>query len=359
MNMTSSIIEFELPGRLECTQPTELRNLERDEVRLLVTTDSKHVRHTTFRNVDQHLQKGDVLVVNTSATRATALPVALPGNRKGMAHFSTRVNGHEWLVEIREIEEEKTVRWKEGKLGMKFHLPDGAEIRLKRKFYKERELLHLWVADFTTFQEQEAYLAEHAQPIKYDHLNEHYPLDFYQTHFSLHPGSSEMPSAGRGFTKDLVERLLEKGVIFAPILLHTGVSSLEENESPYAEYMEIDQASATKINNAKKHGRKIIAVGTTAVRVVESAVNQRGEVVPYTGNTDLFIDNGYRMKVINGLLTGFHEPRASHLKMLQSIAGFDHIERAYDSALENNYFWHQFGDLHLILPGYINNLTIS
>ncbi len=350
MNSKSNTIQFELPVSLECTQPTEFRNIERDEVRLLVTTDSDYTRHTTFRNVDQYLQKGDVLVVNTSATRASALPVVLPGNRLGMAHFSTRVNDSEWLIEIREIEREKTVRWKEGKREMKFHLPDGADITLKRKFYKERKLLHLWVAEFTSPQEQESYLAEHAQPIKYDHLNEHYPLDFYQTVFSLHPGSSEMPSAGRGFTKDLVERLLEKGVVIAPMLLHTGVSSLEENESPYAEYMEVDQASATLINNAKKKGRKIIAVGTTGIRAIESAVNERGEVIPYTGVTNLFIDNDYKMKVINGLLTGFHEPRASHLQMLQSLAGFDHIERAYKSALDNNYFWHQFGDLHLILP---------
>jgi S-adenosylmethionine:tRNA ribosyltransferase-isomerase len=350
MNSKSNTIQFELPVSLECTQPTEFRNIERDEVRLLVTTDSDHTRHTTFRNVDQYLQKGDVLVVNTSATRASALPVVLPSNRLGMAHFSTRVNDSEWLIEIREIEGEKTVRWKEGKRGMKFHLPDGADITLKRKFYKERKLLHLWVAEFTSLQKQESYLAEHAQPIKYDHLNEHYPLDFYQSVFSLHPGSSEMPSAGRGFTKDLVERLLEKGVVIAPILLHTGVSSLEENESPYAEYMEVDQASATLINNAKKQGRKIIAVGTTGIRAIESAVNESGEVIPNTGVTNLFIDNDYKMKVINGLLTGFHEPRASHLQMLQSLAGFDHIERAYKSALDNNYFWHQFGDLHLILP---------
>ena len=350
MNSTSNNIQFELPTSLECTQPTELRNLERDEVRLLVTTDSDHIRHITFRDVDKYLQKGDVLVVNTSATRASALPIVLPGNRKGMAHFSTRVNDLEWLVEIREIAGMKTVRWKEGKQGMKFHLPEGAEIRLKRKFYKERELLHLWIAEFTSSLGQDAYLTEHAQPIKYDHLNEHYPLDFYQTYFSIHPGSSEMPSAGRGFTKDLVERLLEKGVVFAPILLHTGVSSLEENESPYAEYMEIDQTSATLINNANKQGKKIIAVGTTAVRAVESSVNEAGEVIPFAGNTNLFIDDYYQMKVVNGLLTGFHEPRASHLKMLQSLAGFDHIERAYKSALENNYFWHQFGDLHLILP---------
>lgn len=352
MNLTSNIIQFELPDRLACPKPTELRNLERDRVRLLVTRESDRIEHTVFSNVDQYLQKGDVLVVNTSATRASALPIMLPDNRKGMAHFSTRVNNHQWLVEIREIKGDKTIRWKEGEEEMEFHFPDGAEIKLKRKFYQERELLHLWVAEFITEQEHETYLAEHAQPIKYDKLSEPYPLDFYQTFFSSQPGSSEMPSAGRGFTQNLVKRLLEKGVVFAPILLHTGVSSLEENESPYPEYMEINSASAAIINSAKKEGRRVIATGTTAVRAVESVVNEAGEVFPYVGYTELFIDDGYRMRIINGLLTGFHEPRASHLNMLQSLAGFDHIERAYNSAIENNYFWHQFGDLHLILPGY-------
>ncbi len=350
MNITSNIIQFELPGHLACPKPTELRNLSRDGVRLLVTTGSGHVEHTAFSDVDKYLQNGDVLVVNTSATRASAIPITLPYNRKGMAHFSTRVNKHEWLVEIREIMGDKTVRWKEGGEELEFHLPDRAKIMLKRKFYEERELLHLWIAEFNTGQEHEAYLAEHAQPIKYDKLNEPYPLDFYQTFFSFQPGSSELPSAGRGFTQNLVKRLLKKGVDFAPILLHTGVSSLEESEPPYPEYMEISPASAAIINNASEEGRKVIATGTTAVRAVESAVNEAGEVLPYAGNTNLFIEDSYRMRVINSLLTGFHEPGASHLNMLQSLAGFDHIERAYYSAIENNYFWHQFGDLHLILP---------
>ncbi len=350
MNLTANIIQFEVPRHLACPRPTELRNLARDRVRLLVTAGSGLVEHTVFRKLDNYLQKGDVLVVNTSATRASAIPIILPDDQQGMAHFSTKVNDHEWLVEVREIIGDKTVRWKEGAVEMEFQLPDGAKIRLKRKFYKERELLHLWVAEFNPGKEPEAYLAEQAQPIKYDKLHEPYPLEFYQTLFSFHPGSAEMPSAGRGFTRDLVERLLEKGVVFAPVLLHTGVSSLEEDEPPYAEYVEINPISATIINNARKQGRKIVAVGTTAVRAIESAVNETGEVLPYAGNTELVIDDSYRMRIVSGLLTGFHEPKASHLKMLQTLAGFDHIEQAYDLAVDNNYFWHQFGDLHLIFP---------
>jgi S-adenosylmethionine:tRNA ribosyltransferase-isomerase len=350
MNAISEIIQFTLPEHLACPKPTEERGIGRDEVRLLVTTGSAEIEHTTFSHLDKYLQTGDILVVNTSAMRASALPVSLPGGRKGMVHVSNRLNAREWLIEIREIRENKTIRWKEGEEEMRFHLPDEASVILRKRFYKDRQLLDLWVAEFATKPDPEAYLAKYAQPIRYNKLNERYPLSYYQTFFSLHPGSSEMPSAGRGFTRALVERLLKKGIVFAPVLLHTGVSSLEENESPYPEYMEISPVSAALINTAKELRKRIIAVGTTTVRAVESAVDRNGVIGPYVGSTDLFIDETRVMKVVDGLLTGFHEPRASHLKMIQALAGFEHVDRAYRAALDANYYWHQFGDLHLILP---------
>ena len=348
--IAKSIIQFDLPGHLACPKPTEERNLLRDEVRLLVTTGNGQNDHTTFRHLDRYLQLGDVLVVNTSATVAAALPITLPNGRKGRVHLSTQLNAREWLIEIREISGNKTIRWKEGKAGMIFQLPAAADIALRQRFYNNRQWLDLWVAEFSTNQPPQAYLAEHARPIQYEKLDASYPLSYYQTFFSFHPGSAEMPSAGRGFTADLIERLLKKGVVLAPILLHTGVSSLEENETPYPEYMEIDPVSASIINTAKIQERRVIAVGTTAIRAIESAVNGEGQVIPYRGNTELFIDEGYTMKVADGLLTGFHEPRASHLNMLQAIAGYEHIDNAYQAAIEAGYYWHQFGDLHLILP---------
>ena len=350
MNAISTMIQFTLPEHLACPKPTEERNIGRDEVRLLMTTGSGEIEHTSFSHLDKYLQAGDILLVNTSAMRPSALPVSLTRGRKGMVHVSNRLNSREWLIEIREIRESKTIRWKEGEEEMLFQLPDEATVSLRKRFYKDRQLLDLWVAEFATNLEPEAYLAKNAQPIQYNKLNERYPLSYYQTFFSLHPGSSEMPSAGRGFTRALVERLLKKGIVFAPVLLHTGVSSLEENESPYPEYMEISPVSAAMINTAKDQGKRIIAVGTTAVRAVESAVDKNGVIMPYRGNTDLFIDETRAMKVVDGLLTGFHEPRASHLNMIQAIAGLEHIERAYKAALDANYYWHQFGDLHLILP---------
>lgn len=350
MNIISNVIDFELPAALACPRPTELRNIERDEVRLLVTRGNGSVEHTVFNRLGDHLQAGDVLVVNTSATRASAFPIDLPRGSSGMVHFGTPVSHGDWLVEIREIVGDKTVRWKEGSEGMEFDLPGGARLKLKGKYYENRDLLHLWKAELSIKEHPGSYMAGYGRPIKYDKLNEPYPLGYYQTLFSFHPGSSEMPSAGRGFTQNQVDKLMQKGIVFVPVLLHTGVSSLEENEPPYPEYMEISPLSALIINNANQLGRKVIAVGTTAVRAVESAANREGEVFPYRGNTGLFITDYYRMKSIGGLLTGFHEPRASHLNILQSLAGFNHIEKAYSTAIEHNYYWHQFGDLHLILP---------
>jgi S-adenosylmethionine:tRNA ribosyltransferase-isomerase len=348
--ITPSIIQFDLPQHLACPKPTEERNLARDEVRLLITEGSGQIEHTTFNHFPLFLQKGDVLVVNTSATIPAALPVSLPGGRQGRLHISTKLHDRRWLVEIREITGNKTKRWHEGAEGMVFQLPSSTSVILKHRFYKNEQWLHLWVVEFNLHQSMQNYLSVNATPVQYEKLDRQYPLSYYQTFFSFHPGSSEMPSAGRGFTPGLIETLLKKGVALAPVILHTGISSLEENETPYPEYMEVDPVTAALINTAKSQGRRIIAVGTTAIRAIETAVNNEGIVLSYRGNTELFIDESYAMKVIDGLLTGFHEPRASHLNMLQSVAGFEHIDRAYKEAIQAGYYWHQFGDMHLILP---------
>jgi S-adenosylmethionine:tRNA ribosyltransferase-isomerase len=351
MNLTTgSSIQFDLPQHLACPKPSEERHLNRDEVRLLVTTKSGETHHGTFKHLPSFLEKGDILVVNTSATIPSALPVTLPDGRAGRLHVSTKLNNTEWLIEIREIDGNKTLRWHKGLEGTIFELPAGATVTLKRRYYKNHNWLNLWVAAFNVHQPLQAYLAGNGRPIQYDKLDHQYPLSYYQTFFSFRPGSSEMPSAGRPFTAPLMDRLLKKGILPVGVLLHTGVSSLEENELPYPEYMEIDPVSAAIINMAKSEGRRIIAVGTTTVRAIETAVTSEGLVVPYRGNTELFIDESYRMKIIDGLLTGFHEPRASHLNMLQAIAGLEHIDRAYQDAINHGYYWHQFGDLHLVLP---------
>ena len=351
MNLiTPSVIQFDLPQHLACPKPTEERNMARDEVRLLITSKHGQIEHSTFNLLTTFLAKGDVLVVNTSATIPSALTVSLPNGSQGRLHISTKLNNGEWLIEIREITGNKTRRWHDGKEGMLFELPSGAAVTLKKRFYKNSQWLHLWLAEFKLHQSMQSYLLSNALPVQYEKLDQGYPLSYYQTFFSFHPGSSEMPSAGRAFTPALIERLLKRGILLAPVILHTGVSSLEDNETPFPEYMEIDPVTAAIINTAKSQGRRILAVGTTAIRAIETAVSSRGLVLPYRGNTELFIDKSYNMKVIDGLLTGFHEPRSSHLNMLQSLAGFEHIQGAYREAIKAGYYWHQFGDLHLILP---------
>lgn len=343
-----SIIQFDLPAHLSCPKPTEERKLRRDEVRLLVTDKACQTEHTTFNHLPSFLNSGDVLVVNTSATIASALPVLLPGGQEGRLHISTKLTDEKRLIEVREVRGNKTIRWKQGAAGMVLQLAPDATVTLKQKFYNNNQWLHLWIADFKTDQSLKTWQAANAKPIQYEKLDRQYPLSYYQTFFSFHPGSAEMPSAGRGFTPELVEMLLKKGVVLAPVLLHTGVSSLEENETPYPEYMEINPVSAAIINAAKSQARRVIAVGTTCVRAVETAVNNEGLVMPYRGNTELFINRGYSMKIVDGLLTGFHEPKASHLNILQSIGGFEQIDIAYQQAIKAGYYWHQFGDLHLI-----------
>ncbi len=345
----NQIIQFELPPHLACPPPTEARHIERDQVRLLVTTGEGDTHHDTFTHFDQYLQAGDVLVVNTSAMRAAALPVTLPNGNAGMLHLSNSLTGKTWLAEIRALKGSKTYRWQAGETGMLFSLPGGATFMLRERFYQDHESLDLWVGEFCIDFSESAYLEMYGKPIKYTQLDKPFPMAYYQTYFSFHPGSAEMPSASRGFTTEVMKKLVEKGVIIAPILLHCGVSSLEDHEKPYPEYMEINPISALQINQAKAEGRRVIAVGTTAIRAVETAVNAVGEVIPYRGHTDLYIHEGFKMQVVDSLLTGFHEPRASHLHMLQSLAGFQHINRAYREALAADYYWHQFGDLHLIL----------
>ena len=196
--ITPPVIQFDVPQQLACPMPTEERHIARDEVRLLVTTNSGEIEHTIFNHFPAFLQKGDVLVVNTSATIPAALPVSLQRLKPGILHLSTKLTHGEWLIEIREITGNKTKRWHEGEDGMVFQLPSGASVTLKQRFYKNDQWLHLWLAEFSLHQSMQNYLAANAMPVQYEKLDRQYPLHYYQTFFSFHPGSSEMPSAGRG-----------------------------------------------------------------------------------------------------------------------------------------------------------------
>jgi len=340
-----TVLDFALPPSSEASEPPEARGASRDDVRLLVgTIGPNEVTHHAFIDLPDLLRPGDVLVVNTSATLPAA--VSVPG-RALTLHLSTERPDGTWLVELRRNANKATVPYAGGVSGQRFPLPGGAELRLLRRFSRER----LWIAEIHTECPSVAeFLRAHGQPIRYGYVPRSWPLSAYQTVFATQPGSAEMPSAARPFTDRLVTRLVAAGVLLVPVLLHTGVASPEAHERPYPERFAVSPTTARLVNQARAAGSRVIAVGTTAVRALESAAGDDGVVRPAEGWTELIVTPERGVRVVDGLLTGFHEPRASHLDMLAAIAPRDLLDRCYRTAAESGYLWHEFGDVNLLLP---------
>ena len=194
------------------------------------------------------------------------------------------------------------------------------------------------------------YLARHGRPIRYAHVSEDLPIADYQTVYGQEPGSAEMPSAGRPFTPELLTALVARGIVVAPVVLHTGVSSLERSERPYPERFHVPESTARLVTAARGWGGRVIAVGTTAVRALETVADRDGSVEAREGWTGLVVTPERGLRTVDGLLTGWHEPESSHLSMLEALTESRLLERSYEAALEDGYLWHEFGDLHLILP---------
>jgi S-adenosylmethionine:tRNA ribosyltransferase-isomerase len=327
-------LEFTLPAAREAHHPPEARGLGRDGVRLLVSSGGDRVDHHRFGELPSLLRAGDVLVVNTSATMPAA--VAVPGQALAV-HFSTELPSGRWLVEIRADGGKGTYR--DGRAGQRFPLVGAGAVTLRRPFSDGR----LWESDVDSLGlEVPAYLDSFGSPIRYPYVTDRWPISYYQSVFGVTPGSAEMPSASRPFTDRIVTRLVAAGVQFAPVLLHTGVASPEAHERPYPERFSVPAASRATVERARLDGRRVIAVGTTAVRAIESAGD--------SGWTDVIITPERGVRCVDGLLTGFHEPRASHLDMLAAVAGQELLDATYREAIAAGYLWHEFGDVNLILP---------
>lgn len=342
-----SMLPLSLPAELEADMPAEARGLARDEVRLLVSfVEDDRMAHVLFRDIPCFLSPGDVLVVNTSGTLPAALPAHLGSGERLALHLSTRLPAGLWLVEPRRPDEIATLPYREDITGQTFSLPGGAKAHIHAPYGKHRRL---WVASLTLPASLLDYLSQFGRPIRYRYVTRDWPLSTYQTVYATEPGSAEMPSAGRAFTTELITRLVARGVQVAPLVLHTGVASLEEHEPPYEEYYRVPPATARLVNMARRAGNRIVAVGTTVVRALETVSDESGVVHPGEGWTALIIGPRRRLRSVSGLLTGFHEPQATHLAMLEALAGRRHLEKTYAEALREGYLWHEFGDLHLIL----------
>ncbi|MFG2466225.1 S-adenosylmethionine:tRNA ribosyltransferase-isomerase [Streptomyces canus] len=338
-----------VPEELSARLPAEQRRpgLDRDAVRLLVSRGTA-VSHHAFGELPGLLRAGDLLVVNTSPTLAAAVDGRI-GHARVVVHFSTRGDDGRWAVELRDPDGRGTTRARAGG-------PAGTEVRLPgggRLVLEEAVSERLWWARVCGA-EVPGLLREHGRPIRYSYTERDQPLSVYQTVFALPSsdgsGSAEMPSAARPFTARLVAELVSRGVQFAPVSLHTGVASAEAHEPPYPERFSVPETSARLINAVRAGGGRVVAVGTTAVRAVESAAGADGVVRAREGWTDLVVTPERGVRVVDGLLTGLHEPEASHLLMLEAVAGRAAIDRGYEEALRRLYLWHEFGDVHLLLP---------
>jgi S-adenosylmethionine:tRNA ribosyltransferase-isomerase len=229
-------------------------------------------------------------------------------------------------------------------------LAGGGRATLLTPYPADATARRLWLARLDLGVETHRYLADHGQPIRYAHIDGAWPLAAYQSVFSRVPGSAEMPSAARPFTDPIVTDLVTRGVVVAPITLHTGVSSQEAGEPPYAERYSVPPATASLVDAAHAEGRRVIAVGTTVVRALETTADDRGRSHPGSGWTETVVTPERGVRVVDGLLTGWHEPESSHLAMLEAIAGRPLLEASYEQAVAERYRWHEFGDSHLILP---------
>jgi S-adenosylmethionine:tRNA ribosyltransferase-isomerase len=343
-----SALQFELPRRLEAHEPPEARGLLRDEVRLLVARKrSRHVAHGRFRDLPAFLSPGDVVVVNTSAT----LPAALPATRADGSPLELRLStpvphrtpDRWWIVELRDGDGPFLAAHTADEVA----LPAGGRAEIVAPYAGGRRL---WLARLDLPQVLHAYLAEHGHPIRYGYVRRDWPLALYQNVYANEPGSAEMASAGRPFTTELITRLVTLGIHVAPVTLHTGVSSPEAHEPPYPERYRVPESTARLVNAARGWGGRVIAVGTTVVRALETLAREDGTVAPGEGWTNLVVCAECGVRVVDGLITGWHEPEASHLQMLQALADEQTLERSYRAALEHGYLWHEFGDSHLILP---------
>jgi S-adenosylmethionine:tRNA ribosyltransferase-isomerase len=336
--------DFVVPRSCEAHEPPEQRGLARDEVRLMVATRSNgKLEHARFRDLPRFLRSGDLVVINTSAQIPAAVPAIRPDGTALELRLSTPLPDGRWLAELRLGPD----RFRGGEEGEPLSLPGGAHAELVARRADSRRL---WVTALHLPKALDRYLAEHGRPIRYGYVEEQWPLDAYRNVYALEPGSVEPPSAGRPFTPDLLTRLVAKGVLVAPIVLHTGVSSLERGEQPYPEWYRVPEPTAELVNRVHDWDGRVIAVGTTVARALETATSPDGTAASGEGWTSLVITPDRGMRAIDGLITGLHEPRASHLDLLEAAAGAQLLERSYLAALEHCYLWHEFGDSQLILP---------
>jgi S-adenosylmethionine:tRNA ribosyltransferase-isomerase len=318
----------------------------RDAVRLLVARPGG-VTHARFADLGAHLRPGDLVVVNTSGTLPAAVDGVRDTGRAVTVHFAAELDDGDWVAEIRP-------RRRAGgpvpdlRAGESVELPDGVVLTVLAPHPAGQH--RLWRARVPVEGGMVAFMTRVGRPIRYGYVRGRHPVSAYQTVFARDRGSAEMPSAGRPFTTDIVTDLVTRGIVVAPIVLHTGVSSQDAGEPPQPERYQVSAETARLVNMTRAWGARVVAVGTTVTRALESAADDDGVVRARAGWTDLVLGAQHPARVVHGLITGWHAPGASHLQLLEAVAGPELVEHAYAEAERADYLWHEFGDSCLLLP---------
>ena len=342
-------LSFALPAELEAPSPPEARGMTRDSVRMLVAhTGDGSLVHSHFSELPRFLDEGDLVVLNTSGTLAAEVDGTGPEGEALQVHLSTQLPAGLWTVEVRRDGQAFLL----AEAGTSIALAGGGRVRLLAPYSPGLggNGVRLWVSLLDAPEALHTYLARHGRPIRYGYVQGSYPIAAYQNVYVTEPGSAEMPSAGRPFTPEVLTRLVAKGVGIAPLLLHTGVASLEANEPPYAEYFRVSSATAHRVNDTRRRGGRVWPSVPPWSAPSSRLSTNMGRCTPADGWTQTVVSPDHPVRSIDAFLTGWHEPEASHLAMLEAIAGRPILEASYAAALAEGYLWHEFGDVHLILP---------
>jgi S-adenosylmethionine:tRNA ribosyltransferase-isomerase len=343
---------FTLPPGAEATAPPERRGVPRDGVALLAVRPGQVTAHR-FRDLPGLLEPGDVVVVNTSPTVPARLDAVRSDGLATPVHVATTLDDGSWVVEVRRPDNTGPDRGVEP--GSVLRLPGGVRLELIEGFPTPAHASRLWRARTEPQVSAAEHLARHGSPIRYGYLAGAVALPELQNVYATdlggeEMGSAEMASAGRPFTESVLVRLMARGVAVLPLLLHAGVSSPELHEPPAPERFVVPAATARLVASTRAAGGRVVAVGTTVTRALETATGEDGVPRPASGWTDLVLGPDRPARVVNGLVTGLHEPQASHLQLLAAVAGPALVDEAYRAAVDGALLWHEFGDSMLFLP---------
>lgn len=344
---------FVLPDGSSAVEPAEYRGLERDGIRLLVAVPGG-MSHHRFHDLPDLLEPGDLLVVNTSPTLPAAVDALLESGERRPLHISTPLDNGDWVIEVRLADNSGPERGLAS--GARLQIPGRRTLRLLSPYPDtSARATRLWRAAVPADLSHAPYLRRYGRPITYGYQPHQFPLADYQTVYavdaeSVPVGSAEMASAGRPISPGVLTRALARGITVAPIVLHAGVASPESHESPMPERFSVPGVTGRLVESTRTAGGRVVAVGTTVVRALETAARPSGRVPATQGWTDLVMGPDRPPRVVTGLISGLHEPQASHLLLLEAVAGTGLVAEAYAAAVAEGYRWHEFGDSMLFLP---------